>query len=184
MPDPEFPILGTEPLVVELANTLYGDEDFFRHAEWIDAWFALLVPGHGRMGHHAGRVRALRDGVRSLLSAAAGGGAPAPDAVELINAFAAAAPAYLRLSWPAGQAPAARWIDTTGGGTAALGRLATCCVELLAGPDAANLRRCEGPGCSLLFVKNHPRRRWCHPSCGHRDRQARYYRRHLTTGGT
>jgi hypothetical protein len=26
-------------------------------------------------------------------------------------------------------------------------------------------------------VQHHPRRRYCHESCAHRDRQARYYRR-------
>jgi hypothetical protein len=29
----------------------------------------------------------------------------------------------------------------------------------------------------MLFVCTHARRRFCHASCGHRDRQARYYRR-------
>jgi predicted RNA-binding Zn ribbon-like protein len=29
----------------------------------------------------------------------------------------------------------------------------------------------------MLFVKAHHRRQWCHESCGHRARQATYYRR-------
>ncbi|MFF5229693.1 CGNR zinc finger domain-containing protein [Dactylosporangium sp. NPDC000521] len=37
--------------------------------------------------------------------------------------------------------------------------------------------RCESPACCLFFVQHHPRRRYCHESCAHRDRQARYYRR-------
>jgi predicted RNA-binding Zn ribbon-like protein len=114
-----------------------------------------------------------------LLSAVIGGRTPDKVTVDQVNGFAAAAPTHLRLDWAADGAPVSRWHDTTTGSTAVLGRIATCCIELLAGLQAGALRRREGPGCSLLFVKNHARRRWCHPSCGHRDRQARYYRRHL-----
>jgi predicted RNA-binding Zn ribbon-like protein len=59
--------------------------------------------------------------------------------------------------------------------------LATGCIELLTGADRQGLRRCEGPGCSLLFVQQHGRRRFCHESCSHRDRQQRYARRVATT---
>jgi predicted RNA-binding Zn ribbon-like protein len=189
MSDPELPILGTEPLAVELANTLYdsgGEQtDFLRTARWIDQWFALVSGEHGlatpsaAMGRDARRLRILRDSIYCLLSAVIDGRTPDQAAVDQVNGFAAAAPTRLRLDWAADGAPVSRWFDTTTGSTAVLGRIATCCIELLAGPQAGALRRCEGPGCSLLFVKNHSRRRWCHPSCGHRDRQARYYRRHL-----
>jgi predicted RNA-binding Zn ribbon-like protein len=189
MLDPEFPVLGTEPLSVELANTLYGAGaerfDFLRTARWVDGWFALvssrhgLPPGAAAMGRHATGVRTLRDAVRRLLLAAVDGVAPARAALATVNGFAAAAPTYPRLDWPAGGVPVGHRRDTTAGGIAVLGRIAACCIELLAGPRAGELRRCGGPGCTLLFVRNHPRRRWCHPSCGHRDRQARYYRRHL-----
>ncbi|XVQ14040.1 CGNR zinc finger domain-containing protein [Spirillospora sp. CA-255316] len=192
---PDFPILGTEPLPVELANTLYGEGggrvDFLGEAAWIDLWFASAWNAHGLatappagMGRGAGRVRALRDGVHDLLSAAADGRTPGQAAVARVNDFARAAPTYPRLDWPAGGAPAVRWLDGTGGDTAVLGRIAACCIELLTGGRAGNLRRCGGPGCSMLFVKNHSRRRWCHPSCGHRDRQARYYRRRVAPEAT
>jgi predicted RNA-binding Zn ribbon-like protein len=189
---PEFPILGTEPLAVELANTLYGsgDEqiDFLRTVQWIEEWFTLVslqdgVTAPAAMGRDAERVRMLRDCVHSLLSAVIDGRTPDEVSVERVNGFAAAAPTHLRLDWAGDAAPGSRWLDTTTGSTAVLGRIATCCIELLAGPGAGNVRRCQGPGCSLIFIKSHPRRRWCHPSCGHRDRQARYYRRHLTPGG-
>jgi predicted RNA-binding Zn ribbon-like protein len=174
---------------VELANTLYhgaGEQtDFLRTAGWIDQWFALVSAQHGlaprpaAMGRDARRVRTLRDCVHRLLSAAIDGRTPEKVTVEQVNHFAAAAPTHLRLEWAADGAPIVRALDTTTGSTAVLGRVATCCIELLAGPQAGALRRCEGPGCSMLFVKNHSRRRWCHPSCGHRYRQARYYRSHL-----
>ncbi|MEU4226295.1 ABATE domain-containing protein [Nonomuraea sp. NPDC026600] len=194
MLDPEFPILGTEPLAVELANTLYGmgnqQIDFLRHPQWIDQWFALVAGQHTiagasvAMGDEAERVRKLRDGVHSLLSTAIDRRAPEAVMVERVNGFAAASPTYLQLEWAGADEPVSRWRDTTADSTAALGRIATCCIEVLAGPSAGNLRRCQGPGCSLIFVKNHSRRKWCHPSCGHRDRQARYYRRHLTPGAS
>ncbi|MDF2710799.1 MAG: hypothetical protein K0R62_6451 [Nonomuraea muscovyensis] len=184
-----FPILGTEPPVVEFANTLYGDGDrridFLDTAARIEEWFALVpldggvTAPAGVMGRHGERVRAARDCVRALLCAAADGRGPGRAAVERLNDLAAAAPTYPRLEWTPGAAPAVRRLDTVAGAPALLGSLASGCAELLAGPEPVAVRRCPGPGCSMLFVRGHPRRRWCHPSCGHRDRQARFYRRHL-----
>ncbi|SUD47835.1 Conserved protein containing a Zn-ribbon-like motif, possibly RNA-binding [Nocardia otitidiscaviarum] len=184
MTEVDFPILGTEPLPVEFANTDYGGGaeriDFLRSAEQIDRWFALVHPPaiEGEMGRAGERVRQLRDGVRHLLSAAADRAAPDPRRLDIVNEFARAAPTFAQLAWTSDLAPAARRFDIATGAPALLGRIATCSIELLTGPQSDALRRCSGPGCSLLFVKNHARRRWCHPSCGHRDRQARYYRRH------
>jgi predicted RNA-binding Zn ribbon-like protein len=189
MDGPDFPILGTEPVAVEFANTRYGvgDEriDFLGTARWIELWFTLvsphhaLPPPHGAMGGDAPRVRALRDAVHAVLSAAIDGQLPEPGAVDTVNAAAAAAPTHLRLDWTT-PAPTAHRLDTTGGSAAVLGRIATCCIQLVTRPHSSALRRCGSPDCSLMFVRNHPRRRYCHPSCAHRDRQARYYRRHLT----
>lgn len=61
--------------------------------------------------------------------------------------------------------------------TAALAKVATDAVHLLTGPEAAQLRACQAPGCVLYFVKTHPRREWCSESCGNRTRAARHYRR-------
>ncbi|WNV86910.1 ABATE domain-containing protein [Umezawaea sp. Da 62-37] len=165
----EFPILGTEPLPVELANTVHGADDFLGTAEWAGEWFALM----GQAPVDAGRARKLRDSVRRLFTAVVEGIAPDRADIAVVNGFAT--PTRLELDWSAG-GPASRWRDTTLGGTAVLGRIATRAIELLAGPEA--LRRCTAPGCSMFYVRDHPRRRWCNPSCGHRDRQARYYRRH------
>lgn len=183
MDEPEFPVLGTEPLPVEFANTRYDGTDFLGTAGWVDLWFARM--GGDRvtaMGADARRVRVLRDGVREVLAAAVDGRPADREALDEVNRAASAAPTTLRLDQAADGTLTTRSIDTTTGATAVLGRLATCCIELVAGPAAGNLRRCDGPGCSLFFVKDHPRRRFCHPSCGHRDRQARYYRRRLARG--
>jgi predicted RNA-binding Zn ribbon-like protein len=59
----------------------------------------------------------------------------------------------------------------------ALASIAAEAVELFTGPDRVSLRACHAPGCVLYFVKDHPRREWCSPSCGNRVRAARHYRR-------
>ena len=56
-------------------------------------------------------------------------------------------------------------------------RIAAEAVELLTGENRVLLRACYAPGCVLYFVKDHPRREWCSPSCGNRVRAARHYRR-------
>lgn len=58
-----------------------------------------------------------------------------------------------------------------------LGSIATEAVELFTGENRVSLRACYAPGCVLYFVKDHPRREWCSPSCGNRVRAARHYRR-------
>lgn len=163
----DFPILGTEPLAVELANTLHG-EDFLRSRAWVALWFTRV----GEAPVDAGPARTLRDSVHRLFTAAVEGGTPDRADIVVVNSFVT--PTRLELDW-SGAGPVARHRETASGGAAVLGRIAACAVELLAGPDV--LRRCTAPGCSMFFVRDHPRRRWCHPSCGHRDRQARYYRR-------
>lgn len=186
----EFPILGTEPVAVEFANTIYGvgasTVDFFQTADLIEQWFALVPAGTAAsptpsgLGHDAVRVRALRDAIRVVLSAAADGLAPDQAAVHAVNSAAAAAPTVSHMDWASGSGPTAHRLDITVGSTAVLGHIATCCIELVTDPRAGVVQRCDGPDCSLLFVRQHHRRRFCHSSCGHRDRQARYYRRHLT----
>ncbi|WP_331769209.1 ABATE domain-containing protein (plasmid) [Embleya sp. NBC_00888] len=189
MTSPEFPILGTEPLPVELANTLYGtgDEriDFLRTSDRVGRWFALVSARGGpavsvtAMKREAHRTRLVRDSVRDLLSAAIDRSRPDEAAIDRLNAFARAAPGYPQLDWPSDGRPIAVAHDTATGAAAVLGGIATSCISLLTHPGTADaLRRCETPDCTLLFVKSHPRRRWCHASCAHRERQARYYRRH------
>lgn len=174
MDDVELPILGTEPLVVEFANTRYGTEDFLGTAGLAALWFTAA-------GTHAVRdtaaARALRDSVHALFTATVTGAAPPGAAITHVNATAARAPTSPQLiPRSAGRLTAASHTTATGD-TALLGALATACIELLTDDRARLLRHCEGPGCCLFFVQHHPRRRYCHQSCAHRDRQARYYRR-------
>lgn len=172
----EYPVLGTEPLPVELANTIYGHVDpidFLATPDLVTGWFAAVGTPVGPAA--AVPVRELRDCIRAVLLAAIDGAAPDPVAVETVNRYAAAAPSARQLDWSTGR-PVSHRVDATAGLTALLGRVADATIALVVG-RGADLRRCPGPDCGLLFVRDHPRRRWCHASCGHRDRQARYYRR-------
>jgi predicted RNA-binding Zn ribbon-like protein len=58
-----------------------------------------------------------------------------------------------------------------------LADLAESAIAILAGSGAGPIAVCANDDCSMLFVRQHHRRRWCHNSCGHRHRQAAYARR-------
>jgi predicted RNA-binding Zn ribbon-like protein len=170
----ELPILGTEPLVVEFANTLYGDEDFLGTAELAALWFTGVC---AQPAQDTAAARALRDSIRALFTATVSAAAPPATAIAHVNATAARAPTSPQLVRQPAGALIAGSRGTATGDAALLGGLATACVQLLTDDRAQLLRRCEGPDCCLFFVQHHPRRRYCHESCAHRDRQARYYRR-------
>ncbi|GAB2632039.1 ABATE domain-containing protein [Kribbella swartbergensis] len=181
----EFPLLGTEPLVVEFANTWYDDGavDFLATPELVRDWFRAYAELHGVAvtrvpARDAARVREVRDHVHRLLAAIADGDHPGAETIAAVNDCAALAYSSVRLNWPAGGKPSAGTDSATSGTTRLLAELATEAIELAAGE--AGISRCEGPGCRMLFVRTHGRRRFCHASCSQRARQARYYRR--TTG--
>lgn len=173
MDDVELPFLGTEPLVVEFANTRYGDQDFLDHAA---LWFTTAGL---RLPRDLAATRALRDSVHALFTAAVDATKPPARAIAHVNAVVA--PTTLHLTRHPDGTLTASTRPTTTGDAALLGDLATACITLLTDPrpDArpALLRRCDAPDCCLFFVQHHPRRRYCHESCAHRDRQSRYYRR-------
>jgi predicted RNA-binding Zn ribbon-like protein len=122
-------------------------------------------------------ARALRDSIRTLFTATVTAVAPPATAIAHVNATAAQAPRSPRLVRQPTGALTAGSRGTATGDAALLGGLATACIELLTDDRARLLRRCEAVDCCLFFVQHHPRRRYCHESCAHRDRQARYYRR-------
>ena len=171
----ELPILGTEPLVVEFANTLHGDEDFLDTAERAALWFSTAG---ARPARDVAAARALRDSVHALFTASVTAATPPATAITHVNTAAARAPTAPQLVRQPTGALAVGSRGTATGDTALFGDLATACIALLTDDRARLLRRCEAPDCCLFFVQHHPRRRYCHESCAHRDRQARYYRLH------
>lgn len=184
--DVEYPVFG-EPVVIELANTLYLDgpttTDFIETPELAVGWFAgsptaCLLERPSRLSRAMiARLRLLRDAVHLLISASIDRAIPSPEALQVVNQHSTSMLSSTTLSWSSTTGPVAEDISSAEGFDALLGRLAVDCIRLVSGPDAERLRRCASPGCPMFFLKNHSRRRWCHNSCGHRDRQSRYYRR-------
>ena len=102
------------------------------------------------------------------------------DAVQTVNAEAAALPA--RLLRRSGRTTSADRTSTSPV-AAARAMIAVDAVALLAGdPESGPLRACLAPGCVLYFVADHPRREWCSPACGNRARVARHYERTTRRG--
>lgn len=182
----ELPLLG-EPGPVEIANSLYQNEDetfdFFATPEQTSMWFrhasvlrGLQLPQPHSADSNA-KICELRNAIHRALVARVDGTRPEPVAVRVINRNAALAPVTARLEWPSGDAPHAVLQSSGPTFDRVCGQLAMDTIEVLSGAQGDQLRRCQGPGCSMLFVQHHKRRRFCHESCSHRDRQMRYYRR-------
>ncbi|MFC9246303.1 CGNR zinc finger domain-containing protein [Streptomyces sp. NPDC057136] len=134
-------------------------------------------------------VRSLRAAVRALFAHAVRPGEPSPadarrllsvtEALERLNAAAAAVPTVAVLAWPEGGEPmAADRPATAAGPEAVAATLARAAIGFLAGPDRSSLRACHAPRCVRYFLKEHPRQEWCKPSCGNRARVARHHERH------
>jgi predicted RNA-binding Zn ribbon-like protein len=128
-------------------------------------------------------MRELRDAVRELLVARIDGRLPDPAAVQAVNSASAAASTVFRLEWTDPAAPR-EVLDRRGAAGAAMAAalLAADAIDLVTGPDHADLRACAAPGCLRLLLKDHPRRQWCSTRCGDRVRASRYYHRRTASG--
>jgi len=176
--------LTGEPLALDLVNTEAsppgGQVDLLESADDLRAWLAAerdrLDVTDGQIDLSA--VRALRAHITRAVEAARASTPPPPEALRAITDAQRNAPAYQELGWN-GQAIT---VTTRRRGTATavlLAQLAEAAATLLASPAIGLVRRCEGPGCRMLFLPAHPRRRWCSPAtCGNRARVARYYQLH------
>jgi predicted RNA-binding Zn ribbon-like protein len=178
--------LQDEPLAIELHNTLYatGGEvaDGLATEAGARAWLDALADrlpthGHGRRPSRAELVQ-LRDPVRAALRAVMEGDAPTRSSLEVINRVSANAPRSPLARWRPAAPPVAD-VDLHGASRAqaVLAAFAADTIDLVTGPRREALRACAASGCTLLFLKNHPRREWCSPACGNRARQARHYAR-------
>lgn len=182
----DLPLLN-EPLPVELANSWYAGEDgeaidFLGTPALVQLWFATAsVAAHLELPTplgeaHAADIRGLRDVIRALLEALLAGSAPSGDTTDLANRYAARAPSRPVLRWT----PLGFHTERVHAGTlidALVTQIATAAIDFVVGSSVSRLRRCAGLGCGMFYVQDHHLRRWCHPSCGHRARQARYFHR-------
>ena len=177
------PLTG-EPLALDLVNTVAsppgGQVDLLESADDLRAWLAAerdrLDITDGQIDLSA--VRALRAHITRAVEAARVSAPPPPEALRAITDAQRGAPAYQELGWN-GQAIAVTTRRPGNATTVLLAQLAEAAATLLASPGIGLVRRCEGPGCRMLFLPAHPRRRWCSPAtCGNRARVARYYQLH------
>ena len=184
-----LPVFG-ERFPVEFANSryLHGSEvvDFLGTDDLIRLWFERApqaVDIHLPLritSALATDLRDLRDATNQLLHTLArsknsidiGGNGRA---IATLNRLAARAVGQVELLWELGASPEARTKYSGGQVDVLIADIAISCIEFIVGPDAKLVRCCSGNGCSLLFVQNHHKRRFCHESCSHRTRQARYY---------
>ncbi|MFE4753057.1 CGNR zinc finger domain-containing protein [Streptomyces mirabilis] len=132
----------------------------------------------------AAAVRRLRGAVRDVLDSHQEGRSARPTSADDINAAATAAPASPRLVVTAdGIRGEERW-HSEHGGNAAVAAIAAEAIGLLADNERLGLlRRCANPTCSMLFLAENKRRKWCTRNiCGNRARVARHYERTHTDG--
>lgn len=127
-------------------------------------------------------VREVRDALWGIALARAGGAAPDPDEVALVNAAAAEPPlvALIAADGTRAWAPGA-----TGAGL--LATVARDAVELLTGPYADRVRTCGADDCALVFADtSRPgRRRWCSMDrCGNRHKVRAHRARTPSEGET
>ncbi|GAA3027145.1 CGNR zinc finger domain-containing protein [Kitasatospora albolonga] len=188
------PLLG-EPLPIELANATYAVRgrfvDGLQTTDHVAAWlrdnrarFTEAVPDRDLLVVNATELdatRRLRDAVRLLTDAAAHRTRPPQEAIDTVNRQVRTAPRWRELSW-GDSAPTATTHSTSDPIGAALTEVAQQTVDLFSGPDMPKVTACDAPGCVLYFVKDHPRREWCSPTCGNRARAARHYERTKRNG--
>ncbi|CAL9350481.1 hypothetical protein SUDANB121_00467 [Nocardiopsis dassonvillei] len=191
--DERGPLTG-EPLPLDLVNTRPADPDGHRTdligtLPGLASWLALeadRLPAEARGPALApapadlAALHAVRADTEAVVLALMEGTAPPREALNGLNAAQRGAPPVRELRWDgAAVASATRRTGPAGAVLAAV--FAEAAADLLTGPKAAAIRRCEAQDCVMLFLPAHPRRRWCSPArCGNRTRVARYYRRHRT----
>jgi predicted RNA-binding Zn ribbon-like protein len=182
MPAPGESVRPALALVNSRRNEPAGPVDDLASPTALRRWLAHQELPAGRRLDPEG-VRELRAAVRELLLARIEQRAPDRAAVDSVNA--AAAPTVRRLTWGEATTPRAS-LEHPGvtGTTLACALLAADAIDLVTGPDHADLRACAAPGCVRLLLKDHPRREWCSTRCGDRVRASRYYRRRKAAGAT
>ena len=177
---PDLPILG-EPLIPEFANTLYNDGptrlDVLDHPTWINAWLrqapcAAELAGPQRIRiEDAARLRVLRDALRGLLTRTT---SDHTSDVKAINEAAGLAVGRRQLVVAAdGELDVVNYTAATGIDRL-LSDIALRVIEAVDTGQFVLTQMCTRPGCSLFYLRDHHRRRYCNTRCANADRQGRY----------
>jgi predicted RNA-binding Zn ribbon-like protein len=186
MPNDYSGPLRSEPLAIELHNTLYASRgrtiDGFVDAEESKAWLTAIgkrLPAGGTGDHPSlQELVVLRAAVGQALHAVIDGRPPPRTAIETLNRASARAPRSTAARWRrTGAALSEPRLHTDDRADVVVAAFAADAIELITGPRRDAIRACGAPGCVLLFLKDHPRREWCSDACGNRARQARHYER-------
>src|SRR5918996_5941796 len=178
--------LRTEPLAIELHNTLYASRgraiDGLLEADGPKAWLTALgkrLPAGGT-GEDPSleELVELRAAVREALHAVVNGRPPPGAAIETLNRASARAPRSAGARWRRTAAPVPEpRVHTDDRADVVVAALAPDAIKPIPGPRRDAIRACGAPGCVLVYLKDHPRRQWCSDACGNRARQARHYKR-------
>lgn len=178
-----LPVPGEDRYVcLALVNSRFrvshGQVDLLDDTEAAHLWLVrheLLSDPVVINGRQSGRLRTLREALRALFEARVRAALPPADALDILNAALAAAPATPRLVWTADGPRRADLPDSGNPAAAALSLLAEDATDLLTGADADQLTECAAQGCARWFLRSHGARRWCTTKCGNRVRAARAY---------
>lgn len=151
----------------------------------VDKWRrveAARLPADAMDLPDIGQLAELRDALGGLFTVSLDGTSPPPASLLVVNAASRAGAGHLELEWTvrgvrARTRPSRPWAHA-GSRRHAPSRSRPIGYSVGCRPRPARLRRCEGSGCTLLFVATNLQRRWCAPYlCGNRTRVARHYRR-------
>lgn len=178
-----LPIIG-EPFAVEFANSLYQSEnqqhEFLGNPGKVAVWFknapdaaSLVLPPRLSVAH-CSDLRHIRDATQRTLDEVIGRSSVGGSAVAVLNKAARRSHSHLMLEWQPGALPVTSTSFLGSSIDAFLCAVSTRCITFLGSPEVGLVRRCERPGCPMMFVLNHHKRRFCHETCSHRYRQARY----------
>ncbi|MCE6999233.1 ABATE domain-containing protein [Saccharothrix sp. S26] len=128
------------------------------------------------------QLRSLRENLRSLFAARVTGVPALPSALSAVNDALSKAPTAALLQWDEKTGPyRATPCPTNEILDRALATLAANGADLLTGPDAERLTRCDSAPCNRYLLR-HGRRQWCSTRCGDRARAARAYARRAGAG--
>ncbi len=178
-----------ERLAIDVANTVRRRG--WRYLELItspadlSAWLGcqrgrLAIPAEVDVALVA-RFLVVRDHVLRVLRATAGATSWPPADVGAINELALAAPAVRLLAAGPGE-HLTRPVSPADQATRLCADLAIATIDLLTGPDAADISLCDAPGCGQLYLRGRPNQQWCDPHCGTRARSQRHADRMALSG--
>jgi predicted RNA-binding Zn ribbon-like protein len=179
-----FHLLGGRPsldLPATRVPSHAGAVDRLRSPEDLERWFAAAGLVSVPVAADAADLQSARELRRVLyrLYRATAARRPAdPADVATVNGWAARPAPAPRLGLDAEGMPVAAVDAPTAASLLAL--VARDAVEVLGGPLRDRVRRCDGEGCTLMFIDTSRggRRRWCSMNlCGARSKMAAYRRR-------